>query len=318
MIDSLIEGIIFGNSDSVSWNKYREAEKIKDECQIPYLIELIEKLKHKKSRQDRERRETIYFILRWIGINTSNKQVPEILLNCLKFETNMYTVGNLLDYIEDQNDFIPNYREIIHFLENKHWQVRFPAIRLLGKCKEPEVENALIKLLETSIDQDELVKIYISLQNIGTEKSIPFLVYKTKHKNQWVRSYAYETLHIIGDKDLLHLFLEGLNDRFYCSKYEALKGVCKFDDGKYVDLVYKSVNKVLSYNRILDADQTKPTDLIVGIKYLDKYMENKEKMEKLLTKINLSQKDIFSETEKKFIKEFIGSGRVVITENRRL
>lgn len=230
----------------------------------------------------------------------------------------MYIVENLLYYIIDQNDFIPNYREIIHFLENKHWQVRFPVIKLLGKCKEPEVENALIKLLETSNDQDEAVKICISLQNIGTEKSIPFLVDKTKHKNQWIRSYAYETLHIIGDKDLLPVFIEGLNDRFYFSKHNALIGVCKFDEGKNVDLVYKSVNKVLSYHRILDADETKPTDLIAGIKYLDKYMENKEMMEKLLTKIILSEKVYFSKTEKKFINEFISSGRVVITENRML
>lgn len=42
-----MEKIIFGNLESVSWNKYREAEKIKDESQIPYLIELIERLKKK-------------------------------------------------------------------------------------------------------------------------------------------------------------------------------------------------------------------------------------------------------------------------------
>ncbi|GIN87635.1 hypothetical protein J6TS2_40210 [Heyndrickxia sporothermodurans] len=291
MIDNLIERMIdetesLDSSDSISWKAYREAEKIKDESQIPYLIELIEKLKNKRSRQDRVKREAVYFILKWIGINTSNRQVPEIFFKCLSFETNMHTVGDLLDYIRVQNDFIPDYREIIQFLEDKRWQIRFPAIDLLGKCKEPEVENELINLLETSNDPDEVLCICNALQNIGTEKSIPFLIEKTKHKNQWVRSAAYETLYIIGDSELLHVFLEGLNDRFYCSKHNALIGVCKFDDGKYVDLVFRSVNKILSYNRILDADETKPTDLIEGMKYLNKYMENKGEMEKLLGKIN--------------------------------
>lgn len=292
MIENLIERMVdeteTDSSDSISWKAYREAEKVKDEGQIPYLIELIEKLKNKKLRKDREKREAIYFILKWIGINSSNRQVPEIFLKCLSFETNMHTVGNLLDYIRVQNDFIPDYRDVIKFLEDKRWQIRFPAIDLLGNCKEPEVENELINLLETSNDPDEVLCICNTLQNIGTKKSIPFLIEKTKHKNQWVRAAAYETLYIVGDSELLHVFLEGLNDRFYCSKHNSLIGVCMFDDGKYVDLVYMSVKKILSYSRILDADETKPTDLIEGMKYLNKYMENKGEVEKLLGKINRS------------------------------
>ncbi|MGD6819131.1 hypothetical protein ACQCVE_18970 [Metabacillus sp. 113a] len=107
------------------------------------------------------------------------------------------------------------------------------------------------------------------------------------------------------------IFIEGLKDRFYCSKHHAVIGVCKFDDGNYTDLVYKFVSKLTSYSRILEADETKPTDLIAGLSYLDRYIGDKGKMVKLLERITRVERDVFSETEKKFIEKYIENGHRV-------
>lgn len=305
-IDDLIMRMIDNSpqpvgEEGISWQAYREAEQIKNEKYVPYLAKLIEQIKNKKSRREREKREAIYFILKWIGINSSNKQVPEILMNCLQFETNMYTIGNLLDYIRSQEDYIPNYSDIIQFLNNKRWQIRGPAIDLLGKCKEKEVEIKLLDILKDSNDEYEVGDICSALINIGTKCSIPVLLDKVPHKKQWIRSNVYEALAYIGSSDIVPVFLEGLKDRFYCSKHNALIGVCRLGNEQYIDLVYEKANKIFSYNRILDADEDKTTDLIEALKYLNKYLDNKIKMTKLLNKVKANWESL-ADNEKEFVQ----------------
>jgi hypothetical protein len=309
-IDNLIMRMVdetppIASEEGISWQALREAEKLKDETYIPYLTELIEKLKNKKSKQDRKKREAIYFILKWIGINSGSKQVPQILMQCLQFETNMYTIGNLLDYIRLQQDYIPDYKKIIHFLDDKRWQIRRPAIDLLGKCKENEVENRLLELLEVCDDKYVVGDICSALINIGTNSSIPVLLKKVNHENQWVRSDAYEALTHIGNSEIIPVFVEGLKDRFYCCKHNALIGICRFGDENYVDIVCEGVKKILSYNRILDADfLNKTTDLIEGLIYLNKYLKDSVKMETLLKKIK-AKWEVLSDREKEFVQDLL-------------
>lgn len=291
-----------GSDEGISWKAYREAEKTKDETYILYLIELLEELINKKSKHEREKREAIYFILKWIGINSGNKQIPQLLMKYLHTETNMNTIGKLLDYIRSQEDYIPNYKEIIHYLDDKRWQIRRPAIDLLGKCKEYEVEIKLLDLLKVSDDKYEVGDICSALINVGSERSIPVLLEKVNHKQQWIRSSSYEALAYIGNPKILPVFVEGLKDRFYCSKHYALIGLCRFADANYVDIVYDGVNKILSYNRILDADYlSKTTDLIEGIKFLNKHLKGTGKMEKLLKKIK-NKWDVLSDEEREFLQ----------------
>ncbi|WP_227936422.1 HEAT repeat domain-containing protein [Alkalihalobacillus deserti] len=292
------------SDEGISWKAYREAENIKDETYIFYLAELLEGLKNKKSRHEREKREAIYFILKWIGVNSCNKEVPQILMRCLHSETNMHTIGKLLDYIREQEDYIPNYKEIIHYVDDKRWQIRRPAIDLLGKCKEKEVEIKLLDLLKVSDDKYEVGDICSALINVGTERSIPLLLEKVNDKQQWIRSSAYEALAFIGNPSIIPVFVEGLKDRFYCSKHDALIGLCRFADANYVEIIYDSVTKILSYNRILDANFTNnTTDLIEGMKFLNSHLKDTGKMEKLLKKIK-NKWEVLSDEEREFLQRF--------------
>lgn len=47
-------------------------------------------------------------------------------MNCLP--TYMHTIGNLMDYIPAQQNYIPDYKKIIYFLNDIKWQIRRPAI----------------------------------------------------------------------------------------------------------------------------------------------------------------------------------------------
>jgi hypothetical protein len=291
-----------GSDEGISWKASREAEKLNDETYIPYLTEQLDGLKNKKSKQEREKREAIYFILKWIGINSGNKQVPLILMKYLHLETNMNTVGSLLDYIGSQVGYIPYYKKIIQFLDDKRWQIKRPAIDLLGKYKEKEVEIKLLDILKNSDDPYVVGDICSALINIGTERSIPVLLNKVNHKNQWIRSNSYEALACLGNPSIIPVLIAGLKDRFYCSKHNALIGICRFADENFVDIVYEGVSKVLSYNRILDAEYlNKTTDVIEGLKYLNKYLKGTARMEKLIKKIK-GKWEILSKNEKEFLK----------------
>lgn len=298
------EPFITDSSESVSWIAHREAEEIRDETLIPVLSEYIESLRNQKSKVAREKRGAAYFILKCIGENTGDKRVPNILMESLERETNMYTLMYLLDWVNMQENYMPDYRKIMPYLEDKRWQVRLSAIELLGRCKNVAVDDALLEILAASNDRFEINDICNALHYINPEKAIPLLIEKTKHSNREVRSTCYEVLNMIGNSSLMPVFIEGLNDRYYCSKYYSLIGVCQFDDGKHADLVYKSVNKIFTSKRILENDENGPTDLIHALKYLDVYLYEKEKMELIRKKIRKSDEDFLSEQEKDFIREF--------------
>lgn len=311
MIHDLIEKMVTpdepfltDSSESVSWIAYREAEEVGDETLISVLAEFIESLRNKESKAAREKRDAAYFILKCIGENTSDKRVPNILMKSIECETNMYTLMYLLDWVKVQKNYVPDYKKILPFLEDKRWQVRLPAIELLGKCKNVAVDDALLEILASSNDRFEIHDICNALHYINPEKAIPLLVKKIKHSDREVRSTCYKVLYMIGDSSLLPLFIEGLNDRYYCSKYYALIGVCKFDDGKHADLVYKSANKIFTSKRILENDENGPTDLMQALEYLNEHLLEKEKIELIRKKIKKSEEDFLSEQEKDFIREF--------------
>lgn len=311
MIHDLIEKMVTpdepfltDSSENVSWKAYREAEEIGDETLIPVLAEFIESLRNQKSKAAREKRDAAYFILKCIGENISDKRVPNILMESIECETNMYTLMYLLDWVKVQENYVPDYKKIMPFLEDKRWQVRLSAIELLGKCKDVAVDDALLEILASSNDRFEIHVICNALHYINPEKAIPLLVEKTKHSDREVRSTCYKVLNMIGNSRLLPIFIEGLNDRYYCSKYYALIGVCEFDDGKHADLVYKSVNKIFTSKRILENDENGPTDLMHALKYLDVYLYEKQKMELIRKKIRKSDEDFLSDQERDFIREF--------------
>ena len=69
---------------------------------------------------------------------------------------------------------------LINTIENSKWQIRQSAIQSLKNSEDKISEKALIRILSVSEDQYDLTYANATLNNMGTERAIPFL---EKHLN---------------------------------------------------------------------------------------------------------------------------------------
>ncbi|USK68530.1 HEAT repeat domain-containing protein [Peribacillus asahii] len=256
-------------SEGPSWNAYRKAEQLTDITVIPFLNNLLEKIKDKKVR------DNIYFILGKIGENTGDERVVNILLKRLEVETNKYTLETILDQIANQKD-VPDYSPIMKFIDDKRTAVRYRAIQTLSKCKHPIVEDALIKVIDESQDQYDLCYASGSLSDIGTIKSIPHLIRLLERAKGDAKCVTLYALEVLGDPMLLPIFMEAMQDRSPTVKSYALSGLLKYGDETAIDVVYKRVKTVLTRKRKIESDE-----LALAFEFLNRYKKEQKRIQQL-------------------------------------
>ncbi|MDQ0483978.1 HEAT repeat domain-containing protein [Guptibacillus hwajinpoensis] len=278
---------IYTNEGSPSWKAYRNAERLTDVSAIPILNSLLGESK------DRETRENIYFILGKIGENTGDKRVVTVLLQSLEEETNKYLKGRILDQLAGQKNV---ESLIITFITDKRAAIRQSAIQALRSCKSSDAEGALIEVITRSNDEYDLTYANEVLSEVGTEKSIPYLVNLLNHPNGDVKCSALWTLTELGNTSLLPVFLEALNQRSVNVKSHALLAIKKHGNEMAIGPVIARIKTILSRERTVESD-----DLITGLEFLISYKENTEEIQKLFEWIRTKKWRYLFEEERVFI-----------------
>ncbi|TRZ40222.1 HEAT repeat domain-containing protein [Niallia circulans] len=270
-----------------SWNAYRKAEALTDTNCISYLIDMF-----KTSNKESVKRN-IYFALGCLGANTGDKRVVDFLLKQLDKETNKHTLERILMSIEEQ-EVIPDAASIIKCLDDERWLVRHSAISALGKFKSTDVvEDALIEVIRKSQDEYDLYYALGSLSNMGSAKSIPYILPLLTNTKGEVRRSAVCALASLGGAAYLSHYIEALGDRSPHVKSYALLAIKNHGDETAIDVVYKRVKTVLSKKRKIDSDE-----LVPAFEFLSKYKDYDNKVQKLLEWIKIKKWDFLSDREK--------------------
>ena len=165
----------YNSSDTISWKALREAEKVDNVNYIPELIEFID------SEKDKKIRDKAYFLLGHIAKNTNDVGATKYMIKRVDKESDKYVVSSLLDRIANLKK--PNgidLEPIINAIESDKWTIRQSAIQSLKNSEDKIAEKTLIGILSNSEDQYDLTYANATLNNIGTEKAIPYL---EKHLN---------------------------------------------------------------------------------------------------------------------------------------
>ncbi|UPO89990.1 HEAT repeat domain-containing protein [Niallia sp. Man26] len=272
-----------GSPSSIAYNK---ARSLTDTTLISFLSDLLEKSKKESIKRN------IYFILGKIGENTGDKRVVEILLQRIGIETNKYTLDTILERIEEQ-EVIPDCYPIIKCVSDVRGSVRHSAINALGRCKNSDAEDALIKVIRNSKDEYDLCYAIGSLSMMGATKAIPDILPLFKNEKGEVRRAALCAIDKLGGSAFLPLYMEALGDRSLSVKYYALLAIKDHGDETAIDVVYKRVRTILSKKRKINSDE-----LVAAFEFLNQFKNHDEKIEKLLEWIKSKKWDFLSDTEK--------------------
>jgi hypothetical protein len=227
---------------SVSWDAYREAEKLSDLDAIGNLVSAAESAKKGKVRQ------AIYFCIGCIGSNTQSLAATSALLEMLGKETLKGCTEAILSALEKQHNLPPD-RRLLDLAADETAFIRHAAINTLGQSPTPQAEERLCSILQESTDPYDLVYASRSLEKIGTAAAIPFLVPLAKHPKEQVASAAICTLASIGDIKLLPVFLQGLKHRTVGARWSAMIALGKHSDETVVKPVLNRAQTILRRKR---------------------------------------------------------------------
>jgi HEAT repeat protein len=185
------EDRLTSSDESVRWKACREAEKLKDPIFYSILKEFI--LSHSKPKE-KEMRDSAYFILGKLLLNTPLDEYIAFFLKCLEKENDKYILSQMLDRISDLT--IPaefSVKPIIALALNDKWQIRQSAIRALGASATAESIEMLayyINQTDTKAYKYEIEYANAALGRIGTEKDIYLLEQHTTSRMRDIRETA--------------------------------------------------------------------------------------------------------------------------------
>lgn len=167
-----------GNSDSVSWKAYREAEKLSDISLFPHLKEYIT-VNPRENKEDKNKRKAVYFVIGSIIKNCFDDSACKFLIERLSIETDKYILSGIMDFLVYVN--IPWHIDvdpIIHHSKSDKWLIRHSAIHCLGSSNTVKSKDALYYYLNQKDENNfryEIIYANAALGKIGTDKDIPVL-----------------------------------------------------------------------------------------------------------------------------------------------
>ena len=177
------------SKESVSWNAYREAERISDETVYPILMRIIE-----ENHKNKAVRRAAYVIIGYSLRNIFNKEACIFLIQKLDEETDRQGVESILEGLSRIH--IPEDIDmslVIKCSQNDKWQICHSALDALGSSATKANRNALLFFINQEDENKykyEIIYANASLGKIGLKEDIPFL---EKH----IKSRRKETLELV-------------------------------------------------------------------------------------------------------------------------
>ncbi len=174
------------SKESVSWNAYREAERISDETVYPILMRIIE-----KNHKNKAVRRAAYIIIGYSLRNIFNKEACTFLIQKLGEETDRQGVASILEglariHIPEDIDM----SLVIKCSQNDKWQIRHSALDALGSSATKANRNALLFFINQEDEKKyeyEIIYANASLGKIGLKEDIPFLEKHIKSRKRDIR-----------------------------------------------------------------------------------------------------------------------------------
>lgn len=184
------------SAQSSTWKAHREAELLVEENLINELIDFI------KAEKNKNKLKNAYFILGKISQNIKSKNALSFLVSRLPMEKDKSVLQVIFDSVSSSLkpadlDISP----IINAVDDTRWQVRQAAIRALNYCTHQEAEERLVKVLNESKENIELIFSCSVLVNIGTPYSVIFLERFINSRNQDLKILSREAIEAIKKRN---------------------------------------------------------------------------------------------------------------------
>lgn len=189
------------SEESVSWNAYREAERISDETVYPILKKIIE-----ENHKNKAVREAAYVIIGYSLRNIFNKEACIFLIQRLDEETDNYVVACILDKLARIH--IPEDIDmslVIKCSQNDKWLIRHSALNALGSSSTHANREALLFFINQEDEKKyeyEIIYANASLGSIGSKEDIPFLEKHVKSRKRDIRDSARFAIDRIKEREV--------------------------------------------------------------------------------------------------------------------
>lgn len=189
------------SEESVSWNAYREAERISDETVYPILKKIIE-----ENHKNKAVREAAYVIIGYSLRNIFNKEACIFLIQRLDEETDKYVVACILDNLARIH--IPEDIDmslVIKCSQNDKWLIRHSALNALGSSSTHVNREALLFFINQEDEKKyeyEIIYANASLGSIGSKEDIPFLEKHVKSRKRDIRDSARFAIDRIKEREV--------------------------------------------------------------------------------------------------------------------
>lgn len=218
----------------------------------------------------------------------------------LKIETNKYLLMEILERIAEQEHKIVDCSPIIQLINDKQHLVRHSAIKALRLCNRCEAEEALIKMMLETKDEYDIHYATFVLNEMGTKKSIPYLIKLVEKSKGETKSCVIGTLSELGDNTLLPIFLTALQDRSPHVKSIAMSAIAKHGDESAVQPIVHRVKNMLKRERIIQSD-----DLLVAFNFLKLFKNSNKEIDDLFSWLKTKKWNFLFEDEKHWLNENI-------------
>ena len=189
------------SKESVSWNAYREAERISDETVYPILKKIIE-----ENHKNKAVRRAAYVIIGYSLRNIFNKEACIFLIQKLDEETDRQGVESILEGLSRIH--IPEDIDmslVIKCSQNDKWLIRHSALNALGSSATKANRNALLFFINQEDENKykyEIIYANASLGKIGLKEDIPFLEKHIKSRKRDIRASALFAIDRIKEREV--------------------------------------------------------------------------------------------------------------------
>lgn len=166
------------SENSISWQAYREAEKLSNKSFLPFLQNTIIE-NQKNTKRDKTIRKSVYFIIGRILMNSFDEDGCIFLVERLNVETDKYIISDILGSLVWID--IPwniDIEPIIHLSKSDKWLIRHSAIQALGSSATVKSKEALYFYLNQSDEKKyefEIIYANVALGRMGKSEDITVL-----------------------------------------------------------------------------------------------------------------------------------------------
>lgn len=169
----------FDSTKTISWKARREAEKLHDEKLVQPLMNFIAK------ESDAAKRDSAYFVLAQIALNTGNEAAAPFIVQQLAAEQDDdLRISMLLHLKPLSKSKGTDLQPVISYLTSENEQLRQAAIQALQHAESSAAEEALVNIVKGSKDQADVVLAIEALKSTGTSRAVLVL---DKHGNSPVK-----------------------------------------------------------------------------------------------------------------------------------